>query len=69
MPAPPPLSELCARHGIADESTASNMIITVKRRFRAVLHQRVRPFVDSETEVEAEIRDLMSTLSRGADGA
>jgi len=65
----PPLSELCARHGIADESTASNMIITVKRRFRAVLHQRVRPFVDSETEVEAEIRDLMSTLSRGADGA
>ena len=65
---PLPLPDLCARHGIADEATASNMVVTVKRAFQAALRRRVREFVDSETQVEGEIRDMMDALSSSRAG-
>ena len=60
---PTPLPELCAKLGINSEMIASNMIITVKRRFRAVLRRRVRKFVDSDDEIDEEIGELVTMLS------
>lgn len=60
---PPSLLEVCAENAVADEVTASNMIVTVKRRFQAALRRRVRELVDFEEQVDAEIRDLMASLS------
>lgn len=60
---PPSLSDLCGQHGIDDEAKVSNMLITVKRRFRKVLRLHVRQFVGSEKDVDREIQDLMKILS------
>jgi RNA polymerase sigma-70 factor (ECF subfamily) len=62
--APPPLPDLCAEQGIAHEAKVSNMIVTVKRRFRAELRRQVRRMVDSDAEVEQEIQELMEILSQ-----
>jgi len=64
----PSLGDLCSRYGIANASRASNMIITVKRRFRAAMERRVRVLVASDGEVEDEIRDLRQALSRTGAG-
>jgi len=55
-----PLSRICRKLDIPDEGKASNMIITVKRRFQTVMKSRVRPYVDSDEDVEKEIHDLMT---------
>jgi len=61
---PEPLPQLCSRLGIKDQAKASNMMITVKRRFQAVMKSRVRLYVDSDEDVEKEIQDLMTVLSQ-----
>jgi hypothetical protein len=61
---PPSLDHLCEKYGISKKAAASNMIFTVKRRFRAVLRRHVRQLVDSDAEVDEEIRHLMSVFSR-----
>ncbi len=65
---PPPLAELCRRHGMADETAASNMVITVKRRFQAAMRRQVRRLVASDDEVDGEIEELMAILAGGAGG-
>jgi RNA polymerase sigma-70 factor (ECF subfamily) len=65
---PPSLSELCACHRIASEDAASNMIVTAKRRFQATLRRRIRRFVSSDEEIDAEIDDLLKILARGRAG-
>lgn len=62
---PPSLSALCAEHGIADEKRASNMVVTVKRRFQTAFRRRIRETVSSDEEIDSEIRDLMEILGRG----
>jgi len=52
-----------------DEAKASNMVITVKRRFQAVLRRHVRQCVDSDAEVNEEIRDLMKIFCRRGAGS
>ena len=63
----PPLAQLVDEMGIESQVRASNMIMMVKRRFRAVLRARVRPSVDCDQQVDQEIRDLMEILSKHAD--
>ena len=63
---PPPLQELCKRFGINHETKASNIIVTVKRRFQRAISARVRQHVNSKEEVAQEIRDLMEILSRNS---
>jgi len=65
---PPAITEVCAQAGVADLARASNMIVTVKRRFRAVLAQHVRRLVASEADVEAEMRELTAILSESGAG-
>jgi hypothetical protein len=66
----PSMGEICARHGLADPARASNMVVTVKRRFRAALAERLRDSVMSDEEAEAEFREIRRFLPRLAqDGA
>ncbi len=63
---PPALAEICAQYGIESESQASNMIITVKRRFQAALQKNLRVTVASEEGMEEELREILKFLPRGA---
>jgi len=63
---PPSIGQICSNYGIDDESKASNMIATVKRRFRAVLELKLRRFVKEDSTVEAEFRELVEALSAGS---
>ncbi|UCG59806.1 MAG: sigma-70 family RNA polymerase sigma factor [Phycisphaerales bacterium] len=60
---PPSLAELCERLNVAGTVKAENMIVTVKRRFQAALRRHIRDHVESEEDVDEEIRDLMNILS------
>ena len=63
---PPSLSEICARYSIANESKASNMIITVKRRFQAALQQNLRITVASPNGMDEELREMLRFLPEDA---
>ena len=63
---PPPLKDLCRRYGVASEKTASNMIITVKRRFQRTLREQLRSTVRSEAEADEELQDFLQTWHFGA---
>lgn len=66
---PPALAALCEKYHIPDEAKASNMIITVKRRFQVELARQVRLAVGSDADVEQEIGDLMEILSHSGAGS
>jgi len=63
---PPSLTKLCARFGLDSVVKASNMIVTVNRRFKKTLRDRVRQWVDSEDQVDDEIRELMAIFASSA---
>jgi DNA-directed RNA polymerase specialized sigma24 family protein len=63
---PPSLKELCRHYGLASEKTASNIVITVKRRFQRVLRQYLRSTVRSDAEADEELRDILETWHLGA---
>lgn len=56
--APPPFKAICAKYGIDDEAKASNMLITVKRRFKAVLEQHLRDSVVSDSHLAGEVEEI-----------
>ncbi|NQV35526.1 MAG: hypothetical protein HQ515_22725 [Phycisphaeraceae bacterium] len=60
------MKEICHRYGIASESIASNMLVTVKRRFRAVLRRTLRDTVRSEEDVDGELKEMLSLFRPGA---
>jgi RNA polymerase sigma-70 factor (ECF subfamily) len=64
----PSHAEICAKYDIRDESTASNMITTVKRRFRDVLKRRLRELTRSDSEAEEEFLEIFRILSGGSAG-
>jgi len=53
----PQLKEVGKRCGI-DETTASNMIVTVKRRLRKLLAQRLRKLIISDEQARNEIEEI-----------
>ena len=61
---PPSLMAVCAVHGVDSQGKASNMIVTVKRRFRRVLERHLRKSVQSDQEVGDELNDLVEALSK-----
>jgi hypothetical protein len=58
-----PMSEICLRHGIADASTAYHMLENLKRRFRAILRDRLDAQAGQEDEMEEEIRRFIEIFS------
>ena len=64
---PPPLKEIMGRYGITKESKASNMIVTVKRRFQATLRRFLRESVTSDDHVKDEcdfVRHFFSKMAQ-----
>jgi len=64
--APPSLRDLCEKYGVESEKKASNMIVTVKRRFQAALKQTIRSTVASESEMAEELKEMMQFLPKRA---
>ena len=62
------LSEICANLGIDNESRASNMVITVKRRLRKALERNLTKLSQSGKEVEEEINELLKIFSVNSAG-
>lgn len=60
-----PVPELCRRHGVAGETQASNMIVTVKRRFQIMFRDVLGQYVDSEKDLDDEIAHILQVLSKG----
>ena len=60
------LAEICEKYGIEDEKKASNMNITVKRRFQAALKQYIANTVTSEANVNEEFEEIMQFSSKSA---
>ena len=63
---PEPLEALCGRLGIPSPTQASNMLVTVKRRFVTSLRDHLRDCVDREADIDAEIEELTRILAGGA---
>jgi len=55
---PPGLKELCETYAIKDTGKASNMIITVKRRFQAAMETHLRDLVTSDDQVQGEMEEI-----------
>lgn len=55
----PSLAEVCKRYDLRDPSQASNMALTVKRRFQAILRQHIRNTVVSEGRISEEIAEIL----------
>lgn len=62
----PSLAELCQEYGIESVSQASNMIVTVNRRFRAALKRHIRRLVVQDDDVDEEFRELIELFARGS---
>ena len=62
----PSLDQLCESYDIEDVKKASNMIITVKRRFRAALMQHVRNTVLSQGQAPDELEELLQFFPKSA---
>jgi len=60
----PSLGHLCEKYSIPSNAKASKMSIAVKRRFRAILRRHVRQLVESDAQVNDEIRYLMRVFFR-----
>jgi RNA polymerase sigma-70 factor (ECF subfamily) len=55
---PLPLADLAKLVGATDDTQASNMLQTIKRRFRRILRDTVAETVGDPVQVEAELADL-----------
>ncbi len=53
------LADICRKYGIEDEKKASNMNITVKRRFQAALKQYICNTLTSEAQINQELEEIM----------
>ena len=62
----PALSEICTRLGVEDARRASNMIVTVKRRFREMLKRHIRNTVISKDQVDEELDEIIRFLPKSA---
>jgi len=59
---PPALESLCSQFGIEGEKTASNMVITVKLRFRATVRRLLGQTLGPGGDVDEELNDLIAIL-------
>jgi hypothetical protein len=60
----PPLDQLCTKYEISDTARASNMMVTVKRRFQTLLIQKLRDSVMSDEETQMELEEIRRFLPK-----
>ena len=63
---PPSMKEICRKYAIESEAQASNMMVTVKRRFQTALKSHLRSLVVSEDQVDEELAEIMRFLPKMA---
>lgn len=63
---PETLTDVCEKYGIESEKKASNMIITVKKRFQTTLKQYIRSTLASENDMADELKEIMQLLPKRA---
>ena len=66
MTEPPSMKEICRKYAIESETKASNMMVTVKRRFQTALRNHLRSLVVSEEQVDEELVEIMQFLPKMA---
>jgi RNA polymerase sigma-70 factor (ECF subfamily) len=57
-----PMKAIAARYGIESESTAFNMLLTVKRRFRTTLRMNLRSTVLADGDIDDEWQEILSLV-------
>jgi len=62
----PSMEEICRRYDIESPDKASNMIVTVNRRFRATLTRHIRRSVMLDCEVDEEFQELIEIFAKGS---
>jgi len=62
----PSMGEICRRYNIESPGKASNMIVTVNRRFRAALTRRIRRSVVQDCDVDEEFQELVEIFAKGS---
>jgi RNA polymerase sigma-70 factor (ECF subfamily) len=62
----PSLAEVCEKYQIKDQKKASNMAITVRKRFQASLRHYLRSTVLSDTYLQEELQEMMQFFAKGA---
>jgi len=62
----PSLTDICHKYSIESEKKASNMIVTIKRRFQIALRQYIRNTVESDSQMEDELKEIMKFLPKKA---
>ncbi len=60
-----PYERLVEQFDLTDASQASNMMVTVKRKFARAMRAEVAQTVSDPAEVDDELRELMAILQRG----
>ncbi|MHC4143617.1 MAG: RNA polymerase sigma factor [Planctomycetota bacterium] len=65
----PSLAHLCQAQGIRNTQNASNMIVTVKRRFRVALEKNVRRTLLDGDQAPEEIEELLHFFRKSAQGS
>ena len=63
---PPSMKEICRKYSDESEAKASNMMVTVKRRFQTALKSHLRSLVVSENQVDEELAEVMRFLPKVA---
>jgi len=63
---PPSMKEICLKYAVESEAKASNMMVTVKRRFQTALKSHLRSLVVSEDQVDEELAEIMRFLPKVA---
>ena len=59
-----PMKTIAARYGITSETTAFNMLLTVKRRFKATLRSYLRITVLSEADIDDEWQEMLKFFEK-----
>ena len=61
-----PMKVIGVRYGVANESRAFNMLLTVKRRFKAALRRNLANTVLAEEDIDQEWQDLLKLFNKSA---
>jgi RNA polymerase sigma-70 factor (ECF subfamily) len=61
-----PMNVICTRYGISNESTAFNMLLTVKRHFKAALTRNLRSTVLREEDIDEEWQEILNLTGERA---
>jgi hypothetical protein len=62
----PSMGEICRQYNIDSPGKASNMIVTVNRRFRAALTRHIRRSVVQDCDVDEEFQELVEIFAKGS---